>query len=700
MKHLRAPGWAAFLALPLLLRAAPMRSVAEFQAQAAPYHSEIRVPPFEATPVQVREATAAAMAAGDAAIDRLVRQDPAASTFDSTFVALDAIRSDVELVSGRMDFIQQSSTSKEMRDAADEAVKKLQAWEIGIGYREDIYAALKAFAARAPELSGEDKRLFDFTLRDFRREGFDLPAAERGAVEALFKELSPMETDFQMNVVKARMPLVFTRAELAGVPDTLLASPGVKKGDDAYTILVNVTPQRVTVEQNCSVAATRRKVSVAELHLAEDVNVPLFNRIVAVRAEIARRLGYASWNDYNIEVKMAKNGATATKFIEDLVRGIKPKFDAELAELRELKVADTGDPNAQIDFSDWRYYQNRVVKQKYTVDSEALRVFFPYERVLEGMFAIYQSIFGLRFEQLQAPYVWADGVTLWGVTDARTGEPMGLFYLDMFPREGKYNHFAEYSIQPGRLLPGGTYLRPAAALLCNFPPPSNGAPSLLDHEEVTTLFHEFGHAMHCILTRAQRGRFSGTAVPRDFVEAPSQMLENWTYDKSVLDTFAADYRDPSKKIPPEILNRLQVVRLATIGVFYRRQLSFALLDLRLHGQRAEAAPVDCRAEANRVLGEVFFPVPDDSAFVAYFSHLAGGYDAGYYGYAWADSIAADMATAFKAAPRGFLDPGAGMRMRQEIYSQGDARDVSVSVERFLGRPRSIVPFLTRLGIQQ
>ncbi len=177
------------------------------------------------------------------------------------------------------------------------------------------------------------------------------------------------------------------------------------------------------------------------------------------------------------------------------------------------------------------------------------------------------------------------------------------------------------------------------------------------------------------------------------------MLENWTYDKSVLDTFAADYRDPSKKVPPEILSRLQEVRLATIGVFYRRQLSFALLDLRLHGPRAEGSPVDCRAETNRTLGEVFFQVPDDSAFVAYFGHLAGGYDAGYYGYAWADSIAADMATVFKAAPRGFLDPGAGMRMRQEVYSQGDTRDVSVSIEKFLGRPRSIVPFLTRLGIK-
>ncbi len=698
MRNLRAPGWAVLIALPLVLRAAPLRTVADFQALAAPFKSEIRVPPFETTPDQIKASAAAAMAAGDAAIDRIARQDLAAATFESTFVALDALEADAGMVENRIGFIQQTSTRKEVRDAADEAGKRLQQWDIGVGYREDLYAALKAVAARRPALTGEDQRLFDFTLRDYRREGFELPAAARKEVEALFKELSPLETDFETNIVNTRVAPVFTRAELAGVPDSFLGSPGIKTGDDAYTILVSVTPQRQMVEQNCSVAATRRKVSVAEFHLAQAVNVPLLNRIVAIRAEIARKLGYASWDDYKTEVKMAKNGATATKFIEDLVRGIQPKFDAELAEMRALKVSDTGDPKAQIDFADWRYYQNQLVKTKYTVDSEALRVYFPYENVLRGMFAIYQSIFGLKFEQLEPPYAWADGVTLWGVTDAKTGEPMGLFYLDMFPREGKYNHFAEFPIQEGHVQPGGPYLRPTVALLCNFPQPANGAPALLNHQEVTTLFHEFGHAMHAILTRAHRFRFAGTNVPRDFVEAPSQMLENWTYDKSVLDTFAADYRDPTKKIPAETLGRLQEVRLATIGVFYRRQLSFALLDLRLHGPRPALAPVDSQAESNKVIADVFFPLPDDTAFVAYFGHLVG-YDAGYYGYAWADSIAADMATVFKAAPDGFLDRGAGMRMRQEIYSQGDSRDVSVSIEDFLGRPRSIGPFLKKLGIQ-
>jgi thimet oligopeptidase len=246
-------------------------------------------------------------------------------------------------------------------------------------------------------------------------------------------------------------------------------------------------------------------------------------------------------------------------------------------------------------------------------------------------------------------------------------------------------------------LPDGIYQRPVSALICNFPPPQPNEPSLLSHGEVETLFHEFGHAMHATLTRANYSSFSGTSVPRDFVEAPSQMLENWVWDKQVLDSFAADYRDASKKIPVEILGQLEAARKATIAIFYRRQLSFGLLDLALHTQIHTGGTTNVVELSNQILSSVFLPVPKDSAFVAYFGHLTG-YDAGYYGYAWADAIAADMATVFEQAPNRYLDVTAGLKLRKEIYEPGDARDVRVSIEAFLGRPQSIKPFLKQLGI--
>jgi thimet oligopeptidase len=250
----------------------------------------------------------------------------------------------------------------------------------------------------------------------------------------------------------------------------------------------------------------------------------------------------------------------------------------------------------------------------------------------------------------------------------------------------------------GKRLRDGTYRRPVCSLVCNFPPPSGDKPSLLAHSDVETIFHEFGHAMHYIVTRANYSRFSGTSVPGDFVEAPSQMLEAWVWDKKVLDSFAADYRDPSKKIPPEILGQLKTAKYATYGHHYRRQLCFGLMDLTLHTQIHESNAKDTLPLANKVLSEVFYPMPEGTAFPAYFGHIIG-YDAGYYGYAWADAIAADMATVFQNAPDGFFDVQAGRRLRDEIYAVGNSRDVNVSIEKFLGRPRSIEPFLKKIGVE-
>ncbi len=544
-------------------------------------------------------------------------------------------------------------------------------------------------------MSGEDAKLFSETLRDYKRAGLELPKAQRDVVERMRKELTGLETDFENNVTKAQKAVKFTKAELDGVPDDFLQQ--IKAGDDEFSVMANVTVHYIRVMDNAKSEATRKKLLFEHDNLAREVNVPLLGKILALRDDIARKLGYPSWADYATEVKMVKNAGTALRFLQDLKTGLQPKFDAELEEFRQLKIKETGDPNAKINVWDWRYYANQLKIRKYSVDAEELRVFFPYQRVLDGMFAIYQRIFGLKFEPVEPPYKWIGDLQLYAVSDAQTGQPLGLFYLDMFPREGKYHHFAQFGIIDGKLLPDGKYQRPVCALICNFPAPTKDHPSLMSHDDVETIFHEFGHAMHTILTRAKYSRFSGTSVPRDFVEAPSQMLENWVWDKKVLDSFAADYRDPSKKIPTEILSKLKEARLATEGTRYRRQLSFGLMDLALHTGIHDSNTAETTAIANRELSDVFLPMLPDTAFVAYFGHIIG-YGAGYYGYAWADAIAADMATVFEKAPNGYFDTNAGRRLREEIYEPGDSRDVNISIERFLGRPRSIEPFLKQIGI--
>ncbi len=686
-----------FLFLALSLRAENLKTVDDFRAAAAKSNAVLTIPDWEQTPEAVDAAMKNAIATANKALDQIGAQDPSKITFKNTMVALDDLTYQASLAANKAVVIKESNTNEKMRAAAENAVKEFQDWAVGIDYREDVYKALKAFADTKPNLSGEDKKLFDETMRDYRRAGLELPPDKRKEVEQLRKDLSKLGTDFDTNIVNVKSPVVFSKAELDGVPESFFASPGVKTGDDAYTVLANVTWHFVTVEENAKSEATRKKLYVIHDSLAKDTNRTVLNQMIALRNKIALRLGYKSWDDYQTEIKMAKSGAGAKKYIDDLVSGIQPKFAAEVAEIQKMKATDTHDPKAVIGVWDWRYYDNQLVKQKYAVDKEALRDFFPFQKVLEGMFNIYQSIFGLKFEKIAAPSKWIDDLQFYMVTDAATGEPLGMFYLDMFPREGKFNHFAEFGIISGKQLPDGKYQRPVAALLCNFPPPSADKPSLMTHSNVETLFHEFGHCLHEITTRAKYGRFAGTHVPGDFVEAPSQMLQNWVWNKKVLDTFAADYRDPSKKIPAETIQKMNDAKKATAAVFYRRQFAFASLDLAMHDAHPENAEWDCVAISNPILEKVFLPIDPSTTFVTYFGHM-NGYDAGYYGYAWADAIAADMGTVFEKAKDGYLDKQAGMKLRNEIYAQGDGRDVTMSIEKFLGRKQSVEPFLKKIGV--
>lgn len=687
---------ALFVATAAAGFAADLKKIDDFRAAADKANSQLTIPEWEQTPEAIAESMKDAIAKANKRLDEIGAQDLKKVTFKNTVVALDDLGYEATLTAYRAGVIKETSTNEAMRKAGEEAVKEFQDWSVGTDYREDVYKAVKAFADTKPNLSGEDKKLLDETMRDYRRAGLALPPEKRKEVEDLRKQLAKLGTDFASNVVNAKAPVVFTKAELDGLPDSFFASPGVKTGDDAYTVMGNVTWQYLAVEENAKSEATRKKLYVIHDSLAKDTNVSVLNQMLTLRNKIALRLGYKSWDDYQTEIKMAKSGAGAKKYIDDLVSGTQPKFSAEIADIQKLKASDSGDPQAKIGTWDFRYYQNQLVKQKFTVDKEALRDFFPYQKVVEGMFNIYQNIFGLKFTQIEPPYKWIGDLQLYVVTDAASSEPLGMFYLDMFPREGKFNHFAQFNIIGGKLLPNGRYQRPTVALLCNFPPPNADKPSLMTHQNVETLFHEFGHCLHSITTRAHYGRFAGSNVPGDFVEAPSQMLQNWVWDKTVLDTFAADYRDPSKKIPAETVQKMNDAKLATAATLYRRQFALASLDLALHDVHPEDAPYDCVATSNAILEKVFLPIEPGTTMCTYFGHL-NGYDAGYYGYAWADAIAADMATVFEKAKNKYMDKDAGMKLRREIYEVGDSRDVALSVEKFLGRKQSVEPFLKKIG---
>ncbi len=685
--------------IPGITSAKP-KQLADYQQAAERANVVFRLPQWEKTPAQIQATMETAMAVSDQMLARIVNLKPEQRNFANTITALDQAYFPVSAAASRMSIIQETSTSPEMREAASAALQRLETWFVDTSFRRDLYKAIKAFADTRPQVRGEDAMYLKTVLRDYRRNGMDLPKEQRDRLQALKNRLNELGLSFKRNISAARPMVEFTGEELDGVSEDFLANPDIRGKDGKYHINANVTWQVLEVLRNARKEATRKRLSIARSSRVLEKNTPIFIEMLKIRAEIAQLLGYANWADYRTEVKMARNGKTAWDFLQRLNTGLAPKFEQELATFAELKARETGNPEAKIRYWDIPYYKNQLTKTRYQVDEDALKVYFELENTLNGMFSIFQELFAIRIEAIEVPYKWVDDLRLYAVTDKVSGAPLGLIYMDMFPRDGKYNHFAQFDVTPAARLPDGRYQRPVAALVCNFPPPGNGKPSLLTYDDVETLFHEFGHALHTVLTQADYMEFSGASVPRDFVEAPSQMLENWVRDKKVLDRFAVDYRDGKSRIPAEILNRLEEVRLATIGTHYRRQLAFGLLDLTIHMTTNPRVFDNVVAVTNKVMSETYVPVPPDTGLIASFGHLAGGYDAGYYGYAWADAISADMASVFRKAPGGLMDKKIGRRLRNEIYTVGGSREIEESIRAFLKREPSLEPFFEFIGLKK
>jgi Zn-dependent oligopeptidase len=693
-----APAWANQPAQPAEQESSPASALQlrDLQDVAARFNSVLVLPDWETTPAQVDANVEAAVADANRQLEIIAHLDPKGVTFGNTVRALSDVDAKLLCTVHRAQVLEQAHPDPKMRSAGLDAVQKLDEFAVGIDYRKDVYRSIKAYLDTNPRLEGQDARLVEFVLRGYKRAGLTLPDEKQQQVEALRKELAGIQAHFLVNANNATARLKFTKDELEGVSGDFCKQ--TKTAENEYTVDANVPPQYIYAMTNCVKEETRKRLCIAHDTRAKEKNLPLAIRAVEIRAQLAELLGYRSWTDYQEEVKMAKTGKNALDFEEKLKTGLEPKYQAEISELKKAKASVAGSTSPDLKLWDWYFVSALLQKQKYNIDTEALRVYFPFNRVLDGMFKIYEDIFQIEIRPVDAPPGYQSDLKVYSVLDQQTRQPLGLFYLDLFPRPGKYNHFANFALIDGGLLPDGKYQRPVVDLVCNFPPPSGDRPSLASQQDVVTIFHEFGHAMHAILTTVNYAEFSGFNVPGDFVEAPSQMLEYFAWDKKVLDSFAGDYRDPTKKIPADVLTKLKEADLATKACAYRRQLSFGLLDLSIHEPLTSAQKADLNTFANSILNDVFFPSDPSAAMLASFGHLFDGYDAGYYGYAWADAIAADMASVFQSAPDGFLDATVGRRLRDEIYAVGDSRDITVSVEKFLGRESSTGPFLKKLGI--
>ena len=638
-----------------------------------------------------------ALKKADATVEKIVAIPDSERTFENTVGAIDAMIVNLRLDTEFLQFMAYVSPDAALRQKGSRAEEDVRNWLIGLTKREDLYKAVKAFADTSPKLQGEQKRLLERTLRDYRRAGMELSKENRDKLKALEIEINKLSLEFEKNIREDTTRVPLTKEELKGMSEDYLKAQTQVAG--LYMIGMDY-PSFLPVQDYCEVETTRKKTWVAYKRRGGQKNVDLLERILKLRAEAAKLLGYKHPADYEIEVRMAKNAQTVMEFFENLRPLARKKAELDYKEFAEAKRRHTGDKDAELHPWDFSFYEKRLMKEKYAVDSEKVSEYFPMDRVIDGLFEITQSLYGLKYRDVtkeaeeRGREIWHPDVRLYEVTDKDSGEVLGEFYIDLFPRPNKYGHAAQWGLYPRKTWPGGQVQKPLAALVCNFTKPTESKPSLLTHDEVETFFHEFGHCLHSILTEADYAEFSGTNVARDFVEAPSQMFENWVWDARVLNLFAQHYQT-GEKFPDELLEGMLKARHLGSGMKAERQIYYALVDMTYHTQPDGAVETTKVALELADEVELYDPVPG-TYFQASFGHLMG-YQAGYYGYLWSLVYAQDMFQRFKEL--GMLDPEAGRYYREKILSKGGTVDEMQMVKDYLGREPSMEPFLEHLGLK-
>lgn len=588
------------------------------------------------------------------------------------------------------------SANKELRDASADVSTKLNEFEIEIDMRTDIFEKLLVLEKKDTScLSPERKRFLERLIKLRKRDGLHLGADVQEQVKQLKNELSDLEVKYNKNCNEENTVLEFTEEELRGTPEDFIKSLEMVESGKRKVTLKH--PHVMPIMKMAADPETRKKVNFAcESRCVAD-NIPLLEKAISLRHKKAQILSYPTHADYITELLMARSAANVRRFLTELADKLQPLWAKEkkvLLELKEEECKRHGIPfDGKLNAWDVAFYKNLVEERHYKVDQEKLRAYFPLDVVMKGLFGIYELLLSLKFEEIEKPALWHPEARMFKVNDSETKELLGYFFMDLFPREGKYSHFCNIPLQAGCRKQDGSRQIPVVAVVCNFPKPTEDKPSLLTHTDVETFFHEFGHTMHHICSKAELVMFEGTTVERDFLECPSQMLENWCWDLEGLNRMSKHHAS-GEPLPKHLADPLIASRLANVGQFNLRQITLAMFDLELHVKpQAETAKLFAEIQ-DKLLG---YKPQDGTNFAANFSHLMGGYDSRYYGYLWSQVYSMDLFdTRFKK--EGILNPKTGMDYRKQILEPGSTKDAEELLRNFLGREPRMDAFLVSKGL--
>jgi thimet oligopeptidase len=573
---------------------------------------------------------------------------------------------------------------KAVRDAAKECEPKVEKLTTGLYMDADLAAILKAYASKGEKLEGERARLLSDTLRDFRRNGLELSPADQDKLRAMNHEITELGQKFGQNIAASNEKVRLDPKQLEGLPPEYVAkhAPAADGKVEISTDYPDFFPF-VTYAKDRKAA---KDLFVLFQNRGGDENVKILQRLLELRHDKAQLLGYPTWTDYQTETRMAKSAKNVRDFLQHVRDAVREPAKHEYEDFMKEHVALGGKPTDALPPSDRYYLEDRLRNKKYKFDAKELSAYFEVGAVTKGLLDTTAAMYGIEYREVPAN-AWHPDVRAFEVVSG--GKVIGKFYLDLHPRADKFKHAAMFPIRSGKRLADGTYQTPMAVLECNFPHPAKPGepPAVMEHSDVVTFFHEFGHVLHHMLTESELASYSGTNTVIDFVEAPSQMFEEWAYDRSVLDRFAK-HHTTGAKIPDALYQALQKSRSFGRALGTQRQLFLASLDFEYHSRDPRAPmPDGSPFDTTKILEEVQrandpFAYVAGTHFQSSFGHLVG-YDGGYYGYQWALSLARDVLTRFKK--EGLMNTTTAAAWRHEVLAKGGGIDERTLVTKFLGR---------------
>lgn len=624
--------------------------------------------PDAATFTKVQDAR---LAKAQAALDRLLAVK-GKRTVENTLTVYDEILLYLDAAGQQAGLMAEVHPDKEFRASAEKISQKVSAFSTDLSLNRAVYDAL--MAVDVSRADAETRYYMERTLRDFRLAGVDKDEATRKKIKALQEELVLIGQEFSRNIRDDKRTVVVNDVkELEGLPADYIERH--KPGADGKIILTIDYPDSLPVFSYAKDESLRKRMYVAYNNRAYPKNMAVLDHLIAKRYELANLLGFKTWADFITANKMVESSTNASGFIDRIVQASAQRAEREYQMLLKRKQQDIKDTKG-INAWEFSYYSELVRKANYDFDTQSVRPYFTYDRVKQGVLDVTGKLFGVTFKQVRDTPVWDKQVECYEMFE--NGKLVGRFYLDMHPREGKYSHAAQFGVRTGV---AGKQI-PEAVLVCNFPGGIEGDPGLMEHDDVVTFFHEFGHLLHTLFAgRHKWVGIGGISTEQDFVEAPSQMLEEWTWDAKVLQSFARHYKT-NEPIPTELVKQMRRAAEFGEGLRVRRQMVYARLSLSIYDRQPDKVNTDALIKQ---ITEQYQPFPfvDDTHFQTAFGHL-DGYSAVYYTYMWSLVIAKDMFSQFDKS--NMFAPDVAKRYRDRVLAPGGSKPAAKLVEDFLGRP--------------